>query len=556
LHFDYDAEGRRYKKSVTRYAEGAIAEQKVVYFIWDGWDLLFERHEDVGGNPLLERRYVWGPDIADGAAGGAGGLLLIRETRGQTTTDYYPLYDGTGHVTGLADSAANLSAEYWYGPFGELIHASGEMAQANPWRYATKYFDTETGLYYFGHRYYDPLTGQWLNREPLGEDESLNLYAYCQSDPVNKVDRLGLDSIAINSDGVVEWLIKDPGTGILGLFQNVIRRIPVGTVSRSFEMRGNAGGYVNGNTVLLHGGGTVPLSELRSFTKANPASSESSHWRWNSYQSELVGILVSRAACGAADSENGFSEFAAGAHDRASDLVNGLYGLALRDGLLGTDFMNWSRWRESSGSIQGAWANLYGNTLLTNSGSQVRQSRWDWHVNEDTRFYQGGGTSFDVVTIAGPVAWTRIARVGAAKTGTWGAGGSGYTLNPFDLARKDTIFSRAEGAGITVDRSLAAGQSGGLIRGVPTMRVQPFSSSTVAIEEYLHARFAERMVNRHGVEGAQRMMADPAFMLQQELRLKSRMIGAGERGVLGSRPMDLNIDFLRETRAGYQVLSP
>jgi RHS repeat-associated protein len=66
------------------------------------------------------------------------------------------------------------------------------MADANPWRYATKYYDTETGLYYFGHRYYDPVTGQWLNREPLGEDESLNLTSYCHNDPVNAVDVLGL----------------------------------------------------------------------------------------------------------------------------------------------------------------------------------------------------------------------------------------------------------------------------------------------------------------------------------------------------------------------------
>jgi RHS repeat-associated protein len=197
LKFDYDAEGRRFKKTVTRFADGEPVEHKVIYFVWDGWDLLFERHEDGNGNPFMERRYVWGPDIVDGAAGGAGGLLLFRETRGQTTKDYYPLYDGTGHVVGLADGAGNLVAEYWWGPFGELIEAKGEMAQANPWRYATKYFDSETGLYYFGHRYYEPVTGQWLNREPLGEDESLNLYAYCHNDPINKVDVLGLSEAAI-----------------------------------------------------------------------------------------------------------------------------------------------------------------------------------------------------------------------------------------------------------------------------------------------------------------------------------------------------------------------
>ena len=194
LRFDYDSEGRRFKKQVTRYEIGEPVERKNIHFVWDGWDLLYERHEDPFGNFLMDRKYLWGPDVSGshGGAGGAGGLLLIRETRGEIEEDYYPLYDGTGHVTGLADSSGNLLAEYWWGPFGELIEAKGEMAQANPWRYGTKYFDSETGLYYFGHRYYDPVSGQFLSREPLGEDETLNLYAYCHNDPINKVDVLGL----------------------------------------------------------------------------------------------------------------------------------------------------------------------------------------------------------------------------------------------------------------------------------------------------------------------------------------------------------------------------
>jgi RHS repeat-associated protein len=212
LRFDYDAEGRRFKKSVTHYAEGVMVEQKVVYFIWDGWDLLFERHEDIGGNPLKERRYVWGPDINDGSAGGAGGLLLIRETRGQTITDYYPLYDGTGHVVGLTDITGTLQAEYWWGPFGELISATGPKAQSNPWRFQTKYLDEETGLYYFGHRYYDPGTGQFLSRDKLGEDEDLNLYRMTGNDPINKVDVLGLAAVVVSSQEMadqlrVEWLL-------------------------------------------------------------------------------------------------------------------------------------------------------------------------------------------------------------------------------------------------------------------------------------------------------------------------------------------------------------
>jgi RHS repeat-associated protein len=197
IRFTYDAEGRRVRKHVIELREGERFAEKEITFIWDGWDLLYERHQLPSGLTTLERKYLWGPDIADGAAGGAGGLLLIRETKGNTTTDLIPLSDGTGHVVALTNLNKDLLATYAYGPFGEKISATGPNANTNPWRWGTKYLDEETGLYYFGHRYYDPITGQFLSREPLGESESVNLYSYCGNDPVNHVDVLGLKKFPI-----------------------------------------------------------------------------------------------------------------------------------------------------------------------------------------------------------------------------------------------------------------------------------------------------------------------------------------------------------------------
>jgi RHS repeat-associated protein len=216
--FDYDAEGRRFKKTIihkTTNGEQVKETLDNVTFIWDGWNLVYERHANQLGTRTFDRKYVWGEDLGGGTggasgAGGAGGLLLIRETRGQAApVDYYPLYDGSGHVVGLTDSAGTLVAQYTYGPFGELISASGPMADANPIRYATKYFDKETGLYYYGGRYYDPVTGQWLSREPLGEDESLNLNSYCHNDPVNNVDRLGLATTLVSGGASISTEIPN-----------------------------------------------------------------------------------------------------------------------------------------------------------------------------------------------------------------------------------------------------------------------------------------------------------------------------------------------------------
>jgi RHS repeat-associated protein len=61
-----------------------------------------------------------------------------------------------------------------------------------PVGFSSTYLDTDSGLLYFGHRYYSPDLGRWLCRDPLGEKGGANLYAHCQNDPVNAADPLGL----------------------------------------------------------------------------------------------------------------------------------------------------------------------------------------------------------------------------------------------------------------------------------------------------------------------------------------------------------------------------
>ena len=68
-----------------------------------------------------------------------------------------------------ADTTGALTARYEYGPFGETLRATGTLAKKSPCRFSTKYTDNETGLLYYGYRYYDPVTGRWPNRDPLGE---------------------------------------------------------------------------------------------------------------------------------------------------------------------------------------------------------------------------------------------------------------------------------------------------------------------------------------------------------------------------------------------------
>ena len=77
------------------------------------------------------------------------------------------------------------------GPFGELATPTGLAAEL-PFRFSTKYQDAETGLLYYGYRYYDPITGRWLNRDPIGEEGGINLYGFIENNAIDLVDADGL----------------------------------------------------------------------------------------------------------------------------------------------------------------------------------------------------------------------------------------------------------------------------------------------------------------------------------------------------------------------------
>jgi RHS repeat-associated protein len=58
-------------------------------------------------------------------------------------------------------------------------------------RFSTKQLDLTTGLYYYGYRWYDPLTGRWPSRDPIEEDGGVNLYGFVGNDGVDRLDLLG-----------------------------------------------------------------------------------------------------------------------------------------------------------------------------------------------------------------------------------------------------------------------------------------------------------------------------------------------------------------------------
>ena len=125
---------------------------------------------------------------------------------------YATLHDISDNVVALVDPLTCAVVEsYSYTAFGgETIYdASGEIltfsSVKNYWRYAEKRIDEETGLIYFGIRYYDPSTGRWTSEDPIGYVDGPNFYAYLHNNPINHFDRLGLATENNNPDGFDDY---------------------------------------------------------------------------------------------------------------------------------------------------------------------------------------------------------------------------------------------------------------------------------------------------------------------------------------------------------------
>ena len=198
LVFEYDHQGRRIRKTFSTYS-GGWQEQSDLIFLYDGWNLVGEF--DANASNVKVRTYVWGTDLSGTTtgAGGVGGLLWLNNHQstfeGKTlpTGVQYAAYDGNGNVAALVKATdGSVTARYDYGPFAEPIRASGPMAKANPIRFSTKYTDYQSGLVYYGYRYYGPTIGRWPSRDPIGEVGDENLYGFVENDPSDFVDFNGL----------------------------------------------------------------------------------------------------------------------------------------------------------------------------------------------------------------------------------------------------------------------------------------------------------------------------------------------------------------------------
>lgn len=171
VSFKYDPFGRRIYKS---------SSSGTSIYAYDGDNLV----EEANSSGTAVARYSQGLNIDEP-------LAMLRSS----ATSFYNA-DGLGTITSLANTAGSLVQTYTFDSFGNQTASSGSLT--NPFQYTARESDSETGLYYYRARYYDPNIGRFVtedDRQTVSLTEVLHLYAYVLENPVNFSDPLGLFTV-------------------------------------------------------------------------------------------------------------------------------------------------------------------------------------------------------------------------------------------------------------------------------------------------------------------------------------------------------------------------
>ena len=174
----------------------------------------------------VKTEYFYNGSILAGQKTGDETLIFMYDNNGDAFgfiyngEEYYYIKNVQNDIVAIADKNGDIVANYYYDAWGNVTRITGNtaLAQTNPLRYRSYYYDSETGYYHLKSRYYNPELYRFINADSvdvLDEDQNNvlenNLFAYCLNNPVNMVDDDGKMSNAIRSTATLGILT----TGLL-----------------------------------------------------------------------------------------------------------------------------------------------------------------------------------------------------------------------------------------------------------------------------------------------------------------------------------------------------
>ena len=174
-----------------------VAPEETNYDIPRGWPKypVFPDSGDVPGPPIQFEEMT--PDSVR-----AGYTFTDPNMMGEVD-EYFYHGDHLSSVVLVTDRRAGIVQQFAYMPYGELLVEDSSVDL--DYRFSAKETDRETGLSYFGARYYDPIVAVWMGTDPVFHAGS-NAYAYCLGNPINLVDPNGMHEYGVNKEGKVAWI--------------------------------------------------------------------------------------------------------------------------------------------------------------------------------------------------------------------------------------------------------------------------------------------------------------------------------------------------------------
>jgi RHS repeat-associated protein len=173
IAYKYDALGRRIRRSPS---VGVSTN-----FVYDGQDVVKDINSD--GSTV---DYVNGPGIDN--------KLRLTDSRLAATGPLYFVHDHLGSTTAFTNSLGVAVSQATYDSFGN----ANVGANLTRYTYTGREFDSDTGLYYYRARWYDPQIGRFISEDPIGLAGGINSFAYVSNNPQNKTDPLGLFDIDVH----------------------------------------------------------------------------------------------------------------------------------------------------------------------------------------------------------------------------------------------------------------------------------------------------------------------------------------------------------------------